>query len=84
MQNQQSKPTPEPLFPIPTILPMEGGYKMGIVTTQKGLVMLWAHDGNDAAVRAYIEEYFPNVQRKEAILYIVDTQSNQNVEKCVH
>ena len=70
--NQQNPNKPvEPMFPTPAVLPMEGGYKMGICTTQHK-IMLWAHDGNDAAVRKYIEKFFPNVPKKEVAMHILD------------
>lgn len=67
----QEKPTP-PFFEVPGVLPMEGGYKMGICMTKNKKVMLWAHDGNDVAVQRHIEKSFSNVPKRAVTMYILD------------
>ena len=60
---------------------MEGGYKMGICTTENKKVMLWAHDGNDAAVQQFIEKSFSGVPKRSVTMYILDCSAVTEIPK---
>lgn len=71
----QEKPTKR-FMETPGVLPMQGGYLMGMCTTENGKVLLWAHDGNDEAVQKYIEQsWLKDVPKRAVTMYILDVDA---------
>lgn len=67
---EEKTPWPEK----PMVLPMEGGFLMGMCATAKGTVLVWAHDDKQKPVEEFVERCFPGISRRRTVLHIIEPQ----------